>query len=243
MIFLLLKVHQRLLTSGEIYNVTPLTVGAVFSCFETCGRWLPRSRHVWPQTLRRKHRRWLQTEHPWTLNVCMCGINKCTTQKSRPTWRWLFLKRRTSDWMVPLSKGSLILAARWPQVLHASPVSLALTQTLTLWRFEELPFFHGPLHGASHLISACRSPQLSVSPPSRSPVSTVPSFWVVFFILFSRGLHLVIFKDIITNAHQLTGTRLNLFINSLWFNSLTLLPWYANSCGQSVTPSFWGLDR
>lgn len=28
-----------------------------------------RWRHVWPGTLRREHRRWSQTEHPWTLNV------------------------------------------------------------------------------------------------------------------------------------------------------------------------------
>lgn len=36
----------------------------------------------------------LQTGHPWTVNVCMCGINKRTTQKSRPMLRWLFSEGR-----------------------------------------------------------------------------------------------------------------------------------------------------
>lgn len=128
-------------------------------------------------------------------------------------------------------KGSVILVARRPQVLHASPVSPALTQTLALWRFEELLLlldFDTERHTSYQPV--CRLS--SRSPPSCSPVFTVP-FFVLFFFLkgcissekwtpFFLFFFIIIFKDIKMNAHQLTGTKLDLFINSLWFNSLTL---------------------
>ena len=125
-----------------------------------------------------------------------------------------------------------------------------------MWRFRGAPFsLMDFCMERQHLISACRSPQLSVSFLVRTFRQCRWGFFCFCFCFFPQGLHLVVkvdslvvvffffFKDIITNAHQLTGTRLDLFINSLWFNSLTLLPCYANSCGQSMTPSRWGFGQ
>lgn len=96
----------------------------------------------------------------------------------------------TSDWTVPLPKGSLVLAVRRPRVLHASPVSPALKQTLTLWRFEELLFlmdFFTERHTSYQPVGRLGSP----SPPSCSPVLTVP-----LFVCFSpQGSHLVVKMD------------------------------------------------
>lgn len=106
-----------------------------------------------------------------------------------------------------------------PQVLHVSPASPALTQTLTLWRFEELLF----------LMDFYMKRRTSYQPPQLSLCSFLFARFdsAIVFGFFPQGLHRVVktdpswlclfFKDIITNAHQLTGKRLNLFINSLWF--------------------------
>lgn len=134
-----------------------------FSCIVTCGRGMFDLK-LWDADYK--------LEHPWAVNVCMHGggKKKCTTQKSRMQ-RWLW---------------SLILAARWPQVLHPSPVSLALSQTLALWRFEELLFSRGLLHGASHLhISLTVASALSLLLPLRPFWQCHCSFFFcLFFVCF-----------------------------------------------------------
>lgn len=153
-------------------------------------------------------------------------------------------------------KGSLILAARWPQVLHASPVSLALNTNAHDVAFRGAPSLSWT---SAWSVNTSYQPvgRLSSQSPSCSHVLTVPLGFLFFFgfVFSSRvascrksglpcgSFFFFPFKDIITNAHQLTGTRLDLFINSLWFNSLTLLPCYANSCGQSMTPLRWGFGQ
>lgn len=187
----------------------------------------------------------------WASLNCECvhvWINKCTTQKSSPMQRWLFFWSAVSQtgWY-RFSKGSLILAVMTAASSARLSYIAGINTNAHVVAFWGAPFCHGLLHGASYQPVGLLSSQ---SPPSCSPV-----FDSAIVLFFPQGLHLVVkmdplagvffffLKDIITNAHQLTGTRLDLFINSLWFNSLTLLPCYANSCGQSMTPSCWGLDR
>lgn len=139
---------------------------------------------------------------------------------------------------------------RQSQVLHASPVSLASTQILSCGILKELLFltdFYVERHTSYQPVSC---------------LSSVSSFLfahfdsaIVLFFVFLKGLHLVVKMDPLVVVvffflqrynNECTPTDWNktrTIFNSLWFNSLTLLPCYANSCGQSTTPPCWGLDR
>lgn len=160
---------------------------------------------------------------------------------------WLF----NSEVPVPQDlDGTTFFSWRDLSFCGASPVSPALThKNALLLRFKGAPCFFSSWT-SSWSVTLHISLSVASAPPSCSLVLTVP------FCFSSRvascrkylppcgGFYFFFFLEvIITNAHQLTGTRLDLFINSLWFNSLTLLPCYANGCGQSTTPPCWGLDR
>lgn len=83
-------------------------------------------------------------------------------------------------------KGSLIFGGEdGRKVLHAFSCIAGIKA-----KRRSASFSHGLLHGASHLISACRTPQLSVA----SFLFVRPDFWQCHcsFVCFPRGLHLVV---------------------------------------------------
>lgn len=109
-------------------------------------------------------------------------------------------------------RGELrILVVKQSQVLHASPVSLASTRILNRGVLKELPFSHGLLHISLSVASA-----LSL---------LLPACFDSAIVLFSSRVAscckngprldsyfgLICFSKDITNAHQLTGTRLELY--------------------------------
>ena len=185
-------------------------------------------------------------------------IYKCTTQKSRPKLKGdSFWRVVPQDWTVSLQGISHFGGEMAASSARLSCIAGIKHKRSRCGVLEELLFLSWT---SAWSVNTSYQPvgRLSSQSPSLFARfdSAVGVFFFCLFLFFSSrvascrksglpcgSFFFFFFKDIITNAHQLTGTRLDLFINSLWFNSLTLLPCYANSCGQSMTPSRWGFGQ
>lgn len=108
-----------------------------------------------------------------------------------------FHKRGTSDWMVPLSKGSLVLAGKTPRAPCASSVLPAFIQMLSGGISEGAPFssWTSAWSVTLHISLLVASDLLPVRPFGQCHFFFFWGFFVCFFCFFPpRGLHLVVFK-------------------------------------------------
>lgn len=208
---------------GDTFSLTPVTAGAFFT---RCNlRWIPRlrSRRLLPLVASNfENTNWASLNcecvHVWKKKKMYHPANpgRCKSDS--------FHKRGTSDWMVPLSKGSLILAGKTPRAPRL------FSQMLSGGIFEGAPFsswtsawsvtLHISLLVASDLLPVCPFWQCHFFS------SLFLFFWFVFLVFSSTRVaschlkkkkkdplvflcfHFVFQRCITMNAHQLTGKGL-----------------------------------
>lgn len=169
---------------GDTFSLTPVTAGAFFT---RCNlRWIPRlrSRRLLPLVASNfENTNWASLNcecvHVWKKNKMYHPANpgRCKSDS--------FHKRGTSDWMVPLSKGSLILAGKTPRAPRLFSLA-GVHPDAQRWHFWRSSLF---------LVDFCMERHTSyqpvgrLRPPSCSSILTVPFFslffWFVFFVFSS----------------------------------------------------------